>query len=121
MASFAISGTTPSNETQAVSSAKAAPAQAEPTAKTASLQPDTVKLSAAAQAKMMHRQGQSAALIAATLGTDIKSVDGYLGIKIATPTAATLTAAASEPTETATKTATPTATTAAPTPAAKAE
>ena len=83
MASMAISGTAPSNATQSVSTAKAAPAPAETTAK-AVLQPDTVKLSPAAMAEMMHRAGQSPALIAATLGTNIAAVDGYLSIKVAT-------------------------------------
>jgi hypothetical protein len=32
---------------------------------------------------MMHKAGQSPALIAATLGTNVASVDGYLGIKVA--------------------------------------
>lgn len=85
MASMAISGSTPAQPLPIV---KAAPAMAEPAVK-ATLQPDTVKLSVAAQAKMMHRAGQSASLIAATLGTDVKSVDGYLNIKVASQAAAT--------------------------------
>ncbi len=44
---------------------------------------DTVKLSSVAQARMMHRAGQSASLIAATLGTSVAAVDGYLNIKVA--------------------------------------
>jgi hypothetical protein len=49
----------------------------------ATLKPDTVKLSFAAQAKMMHRAGQGPALIAANLGTNVAAVDGYLNIKVA--------------------------------------
>lgn len=79
---IAISAATPSSATQAAPAAKAP--QAESIAKpSARLQPDTVKLSPAAQAKMMHRAGQSLALIAATLGTDVGSINGYLGIKVA--------------------------------------
>jgi hypothetical protein len=48
-----------------------------------------VHLSAAAQAKMMHRSGQSPALIASALGTSVASVDGYLGIKVAAQVAVT--------------------------------
>jgi hypothetical protein len=83
MASFAINSATASNALQSAGTAKAAGAQTETTTKApATLQPDTVKLSAAAQAKMMHRAGQSPSLIAATLGTNIASVDGYLNIKV---------------------------------------
>jgi hypothetical protein len=69
---------------QTASAAKTAAAQSEsPAQASPGFEEDTVKLSAAAQAKLMHRQGQSPALIAATLGTDVKSIDGYLGIQIA--------------------------------------
>jgi hypothetical protein len=99
MASIAISSATPANAAQAAPIAKAAPVQTESTAKTAVLQPDTVKLSAAAQAKMMHRAGQSPALIAATLGTNVAAVDGYLNIKVAVQAAATPTPAPTEQAE----------------------
>jgi hypothetical protein len=90
MASIAISSATPAYATPAAANAKAAPAQAETTEKTpAVLKPDTVKLSSAAQAKMMHRAGQSPSLIAATLGTNVATVDGYLNIKMAVQAAAT--------------------------------
>jgi hypothetical protein len=46
------------------------------------LQRDTVKLSAAAQAKLLHRQGQTVGNIAAALGTDAKTIDGYLGVTV---------------------------------------
>jgi hypothetical protein len=41
---------------------------------------DTVKLSAKAQAKLLHTQGQSIQSIASSLGITVKDVDGYLGI-----------------------------------------
>ena len=139
MASIAISGAVPSNATESLGTAKAAPAQVETPAKNpAVLQPDTVKLSPAAQAKMMHRAGQSPALIAATLGTDVAAVDAYLNIKVVAQAAATPTTAPTEQgapsAETGVKTETapaaqaaaptvqaaaPTATTATPTAAAK--
>ena len=90
MASIGISSATPSSATQGGAITRSAPAQAEIPAKaSAVLQPDTVKLSAATQAKMMHRAGQSPALIAATLGTNLASVDGYLGITVAKQAATT--------------------------------
>lgn len=95
MAFMAITGATPSNAAQAIPAAKAASAQTGSRADApAVLKPDTVKLSAAAQAKMMHRAGQSPALIAATLGTNVAAVDGYLNIKVATQAAAIPTPAA---------------------------
>jgi hypothetical protein len=99
MASIAISNASPSNAMQSLPTAKAAPAQTATTEKApATLQPDTVKLSAMAQARMMHRSGQSATLIAATLGTNVATVDGYLNIKVAAQAAATPTpAAATQP------------------------
>jgi hypothetical protein len=48
---------------------------------------DTVKLSLAAQAKMMHRQGLSPAVIAANLGTNVKTVDSYLNLTASTTAA----------------------------------
>jgi hypothetical protein len=43
---------------------------------------DTVTLSAAAQARVLHQSGQSIASIASALGTDTKTVDSYLGIAV---------------------------------------
>jgi hypothetical protein len=43
---------------------------------------DTVTLSAAAQARVLHQSGQSVASIASALGTDTKTVDSYLGIAV---------------------------------------
>ncbi|MGA9668954.1 MAG: hypothetical protein WBQ94_07085 [Terracidiphilus sp.] len=83
MTSIAISNANLSSAEEASSTSRAAQPQAESAVKPAVLQPDTVKLSPAAQAKMMHRAGQSPALIAATLGTNIAAVDGYLNIKVA--------------------------------------
>jgi hypothetical protein len=87
MASLAISSATQSNEVQGVPGATAAAQPVHPASK-AVLQPDTLKLSPAAQARMMHRAGQSLSLIAGTLGTSVASVDGYLGITVAKPAAA---------------------------------
>ena len=98
MASLTISGTSPVTMAQTVSAAKTAAAQSESQAKASpGFKEDTVKLSAAAQAKLMHRQGQSPALIAATLGTDVKSIDGYLGITIVAAASAMSTAAQTAP------------------------
>ena len=66
-------------------------------------QKDTVHLSAAAQAKALKQGGETPAQIAVALSTDIKTVDGYLGIQttstsstaapaVATPTPAAVTA-----------------------------
>jgi hypothetical protein len=94
MASMAISGINSSNATQSLPTVKTTSAQTETTEKApAVLKPDTVKLSTAAQAKMMHRAGQSPALIAASLGTNVAAVDGYLNIKVAAQAAATPTQA----------------------------
>jgi hypothetical protein len=89
MASMSISNLTPSQATQTAPTVRTAPAQREPSAKAAASPHDTVKLSVAAQANMMHRAGQSASQIAATLGTDVKSVDSYLNITVASQAAAT--------------------------------
>jgi hypothetical protein len=104
MASMAISGTTPSYATQ--STTKASPAQTGTTEKLpATLKPDTVRLSPAAQAKMMHRAGQSPALIAASLGTNVAAIDGYLNIKVAVQATAAPTPAPEAHAETAEQTA----------------
>jgi hypothetical protein len=57
--------------------------------KTAATQPeattsqdDSVKLSTAAQAKSLYKQGQSVSTIAASLGTDTKTVNSLLGISL---------------------------------------
>src|ERR1035437_10839523 len=94
MASMAISSAVLPNVTQAASAARTAPIEVESAQKgPPGLQPDTVKLSPAAMAKMMHRAAQSPALIAATLGTNVASVDGYLNFKVAAPATATPTPA----------------------------
>jgi DNA-binding NarL/FixJ family response regulator len=61
-----------SNTTQAESATKT----------TAPSQEDTVKLSPMAQAKLLHQEGKSVAVIASSLGTDTKTVDDYLGITL---------------------------------------
>jgi hypothetical protein len=45
-------------------------------------QVDSVQLSVAAQAKLLHKEGQNVATIAASLGTNANTVDGYLGITV---------------------------------------
>jgi len=117
MASIAFSNVTSASAAQAVTTAKAAPVQAATADKVSGeLQPDTVKLSLAAQAKLMHREGQSPALIAANLGANISDVNSYLGITTAT-TSAVMAAAVSQAAPAAT--ATPAATSESPAPAAK--
>ncbi len=46
----------------------------------ATLKPDTVKLSPAAQVRLLHRQGLSIAGIAASLGTNVTTIDSYLNV-----------------------------------------
>jgi hypothetical protein len=79
------------NLSQATSTAKTGPeaSTATPAQTSATLKPDTVKLSIVAQAKLLHQQGKSPALIASTLSIKVADVDGYLGIKVAAPAAAT--------------------------------
>ena len=87
---------------QAASTAKTAPEA--PTARSAqtsaTLKPDSVKLSVAGQAKLLHQEGKSPGLIASSLGIKVADVDGYLGIRVAAPVAAT-----PAPTEASTKSA----------------
>jgi hypothetical protein len=80
-----------SKAAQAASTAKTAPdASTASAAQTvATLKPDIVKLSVAVQAKLLHQQGKSPGLIASSLGIKVADVDGYLGIKVAAPVAAT--------------------------------
>ena len=58
------------------------------TAKTEATPPqhDTVELTGAALAKSLKLSGQKPAQIALNMGVDIKTVDQYLSIKVATPT-----------------------------------
>ena len=72
-------GTTSTNATH--EAAKNTEASTTTQASTAS-QNDTVKISAAAQAKILHQSGESVANIASSLGTDTKTVDDYLGITV---------------------------------------
>lgn len=81
MASIALFNSTESlyNTTQTTANA----AQASTTTQTTSSdQEDSVKLSTEAQAKMLYKQGQSVSTIAASLGTDTKTVNNYLGITL---------------------------------------
>jgi DNA-binding NarL/FixJ family response regulator len=73
------------NTTQTVAAAQSSTttvAQTAPTQTSAAFQEDSVKLSSAAQAKMLYKQGQSVANIASSLGTDSKTVDNYLGLTL---------------------------------------
>jgi hypothetical protein len=71
------------DRTQVDSAAKVAVVQTvQPTRTTAATQ-DTVQISAAAQAKLLHQAGQSVNSIASALGTSVSTVDSYLGITVA--------------------------------------
>lgn len=52
------------------------------TTATSDSQSDTVKLSEAAQAKLLHAQGQSVSNIASSLGTTTKEINSDLGITL---------------------------------------
>jgi hypothetical protein len=80
MSSIAFSNFTPSNVTQLAATSRTGPAQAE-TASTP--EEDSVRLSDAAQAETMHQAGQSISSIASSLGTNVSTVDSYLGITVA--------------------------------------
>jgi hypothetical protein len=71
---------------QSIGSMPAANASSQPktasTTATPNSQSDTVKLSVAAQAKLLHSQGQSIANIANSLGTTTKEIDSDLGITL---------------------------------------
>jgi|GEM_PF-5731930 len=58
---------------------------------TANKQQDTVKLSNAALAKSLKLEGETPAQIAKDMGTDLKTVDEYLGIDDSTTTTSTAT------------------------------
>ena len=88
-----VSGAVPSVGTQptsAVGPAKANRATLAATKKSP-LPPkrDTVHLSAKAQAKAFKQQGETPAQIAASMNTNVKTVDGYLGITGSTVATAT--------------------------------
>jgi hypothetical protein len=115
MASISFPTTTGNmpDRTQIDSATKAVEVQAEQTAQTttASAPQDTVRISDAAQARLLHQQGLSVSSIASALGTDSKTVDSYLGITTQVLGQAIL-AAASKPAAPAAATAAATATTA---------
>ena len=85
MSSFAVSGITSSNVPEVAATVRTAPVQAQAAA--SSMPEDTVKLSAAAQAKLLYKQGESVSSIASSLGTSVSAVDSYLGITVAIPVA----------------------------------
>jgi len=80
MSSISFSGFAPSNVAQMQATARTGPAQPETVV---TPEEDTVKLSASAQAETLHQAGQSISSIASSLGTDISTVDSYLGITVA--------------------------------------
>jgi hypothetical protein len=80
MSSIAFSSASPSNVAQMATTARTGPVQAGPIP---APEEDTVKLSAAAQAETMHQAGQSISSIASSLGTNVTTVDSYLGIAVA--------------------------------------
>jgi hypothetical protein len=51
---------------------------------------DTVRLSQAAQVRLLKQQGQPLSQIASNLSIPIATVDGYLGIQASKPTATTV-------------------------------
>ena len=79
MSSFAISTAIPPNVAQIAATARTGPAQAT-TPSTIASPDDTVKLSPGAQAEMRHQYGQSVASIASSMGTNVDTAGGYLGI-----------------------------------------
>ena len=64
---------------------------------------DTVQISAAAQATLMHQSGQSVESIASSLGTGAATVDSYLGVagadNLPAPVSPTAHAASARPAE----------------------
>ena len=86
MSSIAIFDAT-SNSNSVYNTTQATPVGAKqevttPTPAATTSKDDTVTLSAAAQAKVLHQSGQNVASIASALGTDTKTVDSYLGITV---------------------------------------
>lgn len=73
---------TTAGTTAQTTTAQTATTQTTTTQTTAAQEQDDVKLSAAAQAKLLHQQGQSVQVIASSLGATVKQVDDYLGITL---------------------------------------
>jgi len=94
------------NTTQATSASAVqqatTPTTSTPTPAATTSKGDTVTLSAAAQARVLHQSGQSIASIASALGTDTKTVDSYLGITVTAAVNQALQAAESQATSKAT-------------------
>jgi hypothetical protein len=80
--SFPTTASNMPDRTQVDSASKTTAVQTEQPTKTSTTADtkDTVQISAAAQAKILHQAGQSVNSIASALGTDTKTVDDYLGI-----------------------------------------
>lgn len=81
-------------------------ATAAPTTAATPSHEDTVKISAAAQARLLHQSGESVANIASSLGTSTATVDSYLGIQVTQAIDQALQAAEATATSKATVTAT---------------
>ena len=79
--SNSLSDTVQSTGTIPAATASGQPKTADTTA-TPNSQSDTVKLSEAAQAKLLHSQGQTVSNIANSLGTTAKEIDSDLGITL---------------------------------------
>jgi hypothetical protein len=69
---YGTTQTTANNATQSTTTTQAA----------STSQEDTVKISTAAQAKMLYKQGEGVSTIASALGTDTKTVNSLLGITL---------------------------------------
>jgi response regulator of citrate/malate metabolism len=83
--SFPTTASNMPDRTQVDSATKTAVVQTEQPASTTGTAPattDTVQISAAAQAKILHQAGQSVNSIASALGTSVSTVDSYLGITV---------------------------------------
>ncbi|MDR3764140.1 MAG: hypothetical protein P4M01_08610 [Acidobacteriota bacterium] len=86
MSTSAITSSTETYNSTAVAQQNAAAAAARQAAEKAAEQNQanssatTVKISVAAQARLMQQQGESVQQIANSLSTDVKTVDEYLGI-----------------------------------------
>jgi hypothetical protein len=79
-------GTTPSPAITSQVTSTTAPAPAPEKAQTVKTPAYTVELSGSALAKSLKQSGQNPAQIALKMGIDVKTVDSYLSIKVATAT-----------------------------------
>jgi DNA-binding NarL/FixJ family response regulator len=82
MGSIALFNTTDNLYSTTQTTTDSAAQKATTTQAAATTQEDSVKLSSEALAKSLYKQGQSVSAIAASLGTDTKTVDNYLGLTL---------------------------------------